>query len=109
MKPLSLEYTRSVLAQLQELPPDAGDEARVQTAARLRVLNWEPILLTDPSGFLEITREQLSAHIRQLTSRHTDLTEQHLSLLLYHYRLLQRLRRDEPEAWDKVNELMEDD
>jgi hypothetical protein len=43
------------------------------------------------------------------SSRPAATTSPNLNLLLYHYRLLRRLRDDEPEAWDEVNELMEDD
>ena len=72
-------------------------------------MNWQPTLLADPPDFLTLTKDKLKAFIEQLTANSKDLTEQHLSLLLYHYRLLQKLRNDEPEAWDEINELMEDD
>ncbi|HKL22090.1 MAG TPA: hypothetical protein VJ904_09805 [Tichowtungia sp.] len=50
----------------------------------------------------------LLATIKDLAEK-PKTTEQHLNLLFYHYALLQRLRRNQPEAWDEVNELMEDD
>lgn len=109
MKPLTPEYTAQVLQQLQELPPDAADAAIAETADRLKAMNWQPTLLADPTDFLTLTKDKLKTFIEQLTADGNDLTEQHLSLLLYHYRLLQRLRNDEPEAWDEINELMEDD
>jgi len=109
MKPLTPEYTKQVLQQIQELPPDLDKDAIEQTAERLEAKNWQPMLLTDVPDFLTITRDELYAYIEQLTADRDDLTEQHLSLLLYHYRLLQNLRNDKAEAWDEINELMEDD
>lgn len=109
MEPLTPEYTRSILQQIQELPPDAEPGAIEETAGRLNAMNWQPTLLTDYPDFVTTTRDELRQFIEELTDKRDDLTEQHLSLLLYHYRLLQRLRTDDPEAWDEVNELMEDD
>jgi hypothetical protein len=109
MKPLTPEYTEQILQQIAEFPPDAEEAAIHETADRLKAMNWQPTLLAGPPDFLTITRDQLKAFIEQLTAGRNDLTEPHLNLLLYHYRLLRRLRDDEPEAWDEVNELMEDD
>lgn len=109
MKPLTPEYTAQIQQQLQELPPDAAEATISETADRLAAMNWQPTLLADPPDFKTLTKDKLKAFIKQLTASSKDLTEQHLSLLLYHYRLLQRLRNDEPEAWDEINELMEDD
>lgn len=109
MKALTPEYTQQVLQQIQDLPPDAEVTAIEQTAEQLKAMNWQPILLTDLPDFVRFTKEKLLVFIEQLTANKQDLTEQHLSLLLYHYRLLQRLRNDESEAWDEINELVEDD
>ena len=32
-----------------------------------------------------------------------------MKIMLYHFKLLTRLRKNEPEAWDEVNELYEED
>lgn len=109
MKPLKDETIQTVLQDLETMK-DVSEEQIKQTAARLDAKNYQPMLLTDTPNFLNMTSDELAAHIQELVSaRRDELTEQHLNLLIYHFRLLQRLRRDEPEAWDEVNELMEDD
>ncbi|MBL7016738.1 MAG: hypothetical protein ISR84_04185 [Kiritimatiellales bacterium] len=110
MKPLTPEYTQVVLHKIEALPPDAPPEQIEQTAAALQAMNYQPTLLNDAPDFFHMTRSGLVQLIVDLTGTPgNELTEQHLSLLFYHYALLQRLRRNEPEAWDEVNELMEDD
>lgn len=110
MKPLTPEYTLEVLQQIESFSADAKPAKIEETAERLKSLNYQPMLLIDVPEFLKMTRTDLIRFIRNLTSqRKTDLTEQHLSLLLYHYRLLMRLRQNEAEAWDEVSELVEND
>lgn len=109
MNALTDQTIQNVLQELHTLD-DASAEQIAQTAEQLEAMSYEPILLTDTPDFLRMTSEDLSAHVQDLVSNHrNELTEQHLSLLVYHFKLLRRLRRDEPEAWDEVNELMEDD
>lgn len=109
MDKLTPKYTQNILSEIDALPPDADAVAIEQTVDRLNAMNYQPLLLTDTPQFLTFTTSGLREYIQQLTQTQKDLSEQHLSLLLYHYKLLQRLRRDEPEAWDEINELMEDD
>ncbi|MDK2857274.1 MAG: hypothetical protein PWQ29_509 [Verrucomicrobiota bacterium] len=109
MNALTADYTDQICKEIESLPEDA-DQSRIdETFQRLQAMNYQPILLVDAPGFLTMTRAGLLEFIRNLVKEQNGLTEQHLSLLVYHYRLLQRLRRDEPEAWDEINELMEDD
>jgi hypothetical protein len=109
MNALTADYTDQICKEIESLPEDA-DQSRInETLQRLQAMNYQPILLVDAPGFLTMTRAGLLEFIRNLVKEKNELTEQHLSLLVYHYRLLQRLRRDEPEAWDEINELMEDD
>lgn len=109
MKPLTPEYTQEILQQIQDLPADADAAAIEKAADQLKAMNWQPTLLVDYPDFITTTRSELTTFIEELTAQQDDLTEQHLSLLVYHYKLLQHLRNDEPEAWDEINELMEDD
>jgi len=93
-----------------------------QTAEVLKGMNYSPIILTDFDGFLSVNSSRFFPGLEQVLNA-PDVKESTLppgetqesfrhkkaSLLLYHYKLLNRLRRDEPEAWDEINELMEDD
>lgn len=109
MDKLTSQYTDKICEDIQALPDDASADQIQQAAERLDAMNYQPILLIEPEDFLHITKDQLISFIREKAQNNNELTEQHLNLLVYQYRLLQRLRRDEPEAWDEVNELMEDD
>lgn len=108
-EPTTPEFTQDILDQIQKLPPDSAEAAIQQTAQRLRNMNWEPTLLVTPPDFLTITKTRLLEFVAQLVVNGKEHTKQDLSLLLYHYRLLQNLRTDQPDAWDRINELMEDD
>jgi hypothetical protein len=108
MNPLTQEYTKTILEKIESLPPDPGPTSIEETAKELQAMNYQPMLLNDAPGFLELTKSGLVQMVVDVAEK-PDATEQHLSLLFYHYALLQRLRRNEPEAWDEVNELMEDD
>ncbi len=102
------EYTQGILHKIEVLPPDAAPAEIEQTAAELQAMNYQPTLLNEVPDFFHMTKPRLVQLVVDVAGR-PEATEQHLSLLLYHYTLLQRLRRNEPQAWDEVNELMEDD
>lgn len=108
MKALTAEYTQQVLKKIEALPQDASPQQIQQTADQLSAMSYQPMLLNDAPDFFHITKDRLGQMVNELANE-PNTTEQHLNLLVYHYELLQRLRRDEPEAWDEVNELMEDD
>jgi len=93
-----------------------------QTASVLKGMNYTPILLSDFDGFLSVSSAEFFPGLEQVINSpdvdasalppgETQESFRHkkVSLLLYHYKLLNRLRRGEPEAWDEINELMEDD
>jgi hypothetical protein len=109
MDKLTTEYAEKIIRKIESLPDDSPSEQIEQTAERLEAKSYQPILLAEPPDFLRITKGALLEFIRDLLSRQDDLTQQHLNMLLYQYRLLQNLRRDVPEAWDEINELMDDD
>jgi hypothetical protein len=110
MNPLTAETAWKVRKQITALPEDASAEKIESTAQQLEKMNFEPILLISPPDFLRSTKQRLVNFFdTTVIEQMSQLTEQHLSLLVYQYRLLQALRRDEAEAWDEINELMEDD
>jgi hypothetical protein len=108
MNPNTPEYTQGILHKIETLPPDAAPAEIEETARELRAMNYQPTLLNEVPDFFHMTKSSLIQQVVDVAGR-TDATEQHLNLLLYHYTLLQRLRCNEPQAWDEVNELMEDD
>lgn len=111
MEPLTPEHVETIRSQIEALPDDASDEQIEKTARRLESITYQPMLIVEPPDFLRITKARLLAFIDDLVANpgETELSEQHLNLLLHHYQLLQRLRRDDPEAWDDISELMEED
>lgn len=108
MNPNTPEYTQTILHKIEALPPDADPTAIEEAATELELMNYSPLLLNDVPNFLRIQKAELVQLIIDVAAE-PKTTEQHLSLLHYHYALLQRLRRREPEAWDEIHELMEDD
>ncbi|HSR88080.1 MAG TPA: hypothetical protein VLL07_03930 [Pontiella sp.] len=109
---------------LKAFPTDASDEKIEETASVLEGMNYEPVLILKAPGFLRMRRKELEAEIErviQMTTKElmaegfaenanfNEFKARHLQLLVYHYGLLCRLRTDDPEAWDIINELYEDD
>ena len=99
------------------------DPAKIEkTADVLKGMRYSPILLSDFEDFLTADSKRFFSELEKVlaspdvqeTSLPSGETQESFrskkaSLLLYHYKLLNRLRRDEKEAWDEINELMEDD
>ena len=111
MDQLTPQHAQAIRQQIEALPEDATSEQIEQAAQRLEKLDYQPMLIVEPPDFLRITKDRLLAFIDDLTANpgEKQLTEPHLNLLLHQYKLLQRLRRDDPEAWDQISELMEED
>jgi len=95
-----------------------------QTARELEGYHYEPTLVFDSPGFIRLDSAAAAREFERIVNLGADeardrgakdtddadrLIRQHLSLFVYHYRLLQRLRRGEAEAWDDVTEVQEED
>ncbi len=93
-----------------------------KTADVLEGMKYTPTLLTDFPGFLRVSSDAFFARVEEILNApdvdegdlppdetQDSFRERQVSMLIYHYKLLNRLRQDEPEAWDEINELMEDD
>lgn len=105
--------------------PDQPDVTRIQqTAARLEGLHFTPTLMLPVARFLYFSKTDLLEEIDRVSAlSEQEIHEQgieiqqeiheikleQIGLLVYHFKLLNRLRRDEPEAWDEVDELYGDD
>jgi hypothetical protein len=115
-----MEYDRTVFEQL---PEDAAALKIKRTAEGLNRYHYEPLLLLDAPDFIHWKKEDMLAEYDRVTalsldapeltavvgSTPSEVIEKQLSMLLYHYNLLCRLRADDATAWDIVHELYEDD
>ncbi len=99
---------------MNELPDDASDAQIENTAKVLDGKNFEPMLLIPTPGFVRMKKDDLREELRRVLALRADevsdeMKSKHVELLLYYYDLLCRLRLDQAEAWDTINELYEDD
>jgi hypothetical protein len=105
----------------RRLPKESNVE---NTARRLEKMHWTPELLVSTDDFPRIGRDSLVSMVEEVLSLDDDETERLIgavslgpersrftqaSMLVNAAELLWRLRADEPEAWDSINELYEDD
>lgn len=111
MNPLTPEHVQAIREQIGALPEDVSQEQIERTAQRLEGICYEPVLTREPPDYLRITKERLLSFVNELAnaSGEEEATEQDLNLLLHQYQFLQRLRQDDPTAWDEISELWEDD
>lgn len=109
---------------LREISEDAPQDKIEVAAKTLESKTYEPILLLKTPKFLRMKRADLEkeiARVRAMSDKEMmaegfaadadfdSFKAKHLQLLIYHYKLLCRLRNDDAEAWDTINELYEDD
>lgn len=109
---------------LKAFPEDAPTDKIESTARVLEGMNYEPVLLLKAPGFFRMGRQALEAEILRVNemtdeemmaeglavdANFPEFKAKHLQLLIYHYGLLCRLRSDEPEAWDIIYDLYEED
>ena len=109
---------------LKAFPNDAPAGKIGETARTLEGMAYEPVLLLKTPGFLHMGCKDLETEIARVNAmtdeemrsegfaadaNFSEFKAKHVQLLIYHYGLLCRLRADDPEAWDIINELYEDD
>ncbi|MDC7233496.1 MAG: hypothetical protein PQJ58_09710 [Spirochaetales bacterium] len=93
-----------------------------KTAEVLRGMRYNPILLSDFEDFLTVDSKRFFPELEKVLNSpdvpdgdlpagesQESFRDKKVSLLIYHYKLLNNLRRGELAAWDEINELMEDD
>lgn len=91
-----------------------------KTAVRLEKLNYSPPVMLPLSSFLRLTKYTLLEEIERILAmpdqeacalapnepkKCEDLRSQFISVEIFYYKLLIRLRQGDPEAWDEVDEL----
>jgi len=104
---------------IEEAQAFPAEEAKAveNTAADLARYHYEPVLLESVPNFTMLGREKLLSELAKLKVRVREgsddqaltMIAKQASLLMYHYRLLIRLRGNDPEAWDEISALYEDD
>jgi len=119
-----IEFLREARQEVKQLKDDASDSAVEETAKNLERAGYQPPFLMDIPGFIRMRKEDIFHHIGRIADMKDDkfknmpMTQDKtveevkrllIQMLIQHFSLLVRLRRDEPEAWDEINELYEDD
>jgi hypothetical protein len=91
-----------------------------QTAVRLEKLNYAPPVMIPVDSFLRLNRTSLLNEIENILQmpdeeacalapdepkKCQDLRVQFISVLIFYYEKLMRLRDGDPEEWDEIDEL----
>ena len=104
------EYIDKIIEEIKALPEDACKERIESTKSELEGYNYSPLFTLDVPNFFTTTKEDILKFVRSISeNRRNEIDEEDLSLIVYHYKLLQRLRCNDPESWDHVTELMDED
>ena len=107
---LDANYVKELTQQIIALPDDQDDTAIEVTRKELESYNYSPTLTIDVPDFLSATKADIANFIASLVeTRAGELNQEDVSLILYHYRLLQKLRCNDRESWEYVTELMDED
>lgn len=111
------------LDAVQRLPSHSPETIEA-TARRLEKIGYSPMLIIPVEDVLRVTKDDMIREVKRTASldpgdmaalgftEDSDLDAkkaQQLSLLRYLFALLSRLRSDDPEAWDEVSELYQED
>jgi hypothetical protein len=100
---------------------EAADDPQVieSTARELRRLNYDVGLDSEAKPFILMTKEDVLGEIGRVDTMGSEgvlASEEavaqkldRLSLLVYNFEILSRLRRDDGEAWDMIEELYGED
>ena len=103
-------FVKEIAQQITALPEDQSTGIIESTRKELEEYNYMPALTVDVPNFFSATKADIANFISSLIeTRATELSNEDLSLIMYHYKLLQRLRCNDPESWHVVAELMDED
>ena len=116
----TLEASVRGMEQLTSHTPE-----KIETTARqLEKIGYSPMLIIPVENFIRYTKDDVIREMKKTTSldesemaalgftdgsEHDARKAQQLSLLKYFFSLISRLRDDDPEAWNEVSELYQDD
>ena len=103
-------YWNKIIRELRDLPEDVCKDKIAQTKSELEGYHYSPLLTLEVPGFFTSTKEDVLSFLTGLPAdKRESLRQEDLSLIVYHYKLLQQLRCSDPESWDHVMALMDDD
>jgi hypothetical protein len=120
----NLQQTLDASVRAVEQLPSHSPETIEATAQRLEKIGYSPMLIIPVENVARFAKDdmiremQRTARLDQSDMAALGFTEdsdldarktQQLNLLRYHFALLSRLRSDDPEAWNEVSELYQDD
>jgi hypothetical protein len=114
------EKIENLKAEINNLPETHDAASIEQTARRLEGLNYSPPLVIPTATFVRLDRAALLEQVDAILAMEDaafcalapdnpgeceDLRVQYLTVILYHYRKLLKLRDGNPEEWDEIDEL----
>ena len=106
--------------EVRQLDDVFDDDNVEETAVRLKDLNFSPPVITPINTFLRMRNRELLVEIDRIlampdakacaiatesTKKCEDLRVQFITVLIYYYKKLLKLRKGDPEEWDEVDEL----
>lgn len=113
-----------IIKRIRTIEDRSSDQRVAQVAADLKRISFEPIMLIPADGLCSMRTDEVlelaertaamsDEEIGQLGLVFSDEPERvrvdQLKMLLHYFSLIVRLRADDPEAWDEIHELYEDD
>ena len=118
------EYAEEKKREIDRSASEWSAEQIERTASDLERLGYDPLFLIDVKGFVRFTAKEAKEAIDRILSMKDerlqelqagtnrsaeDLKQTTIGILVSQFTLLERLRAEEPEAWDEIHELYEDD
>jgi len=107
-------------AEVEELVDEHDDIVIEETAKRLEGLHYSPPVITPIDCFLRMKKGSILGEIDRIAvmpeqeacalapndkKKCEDLRLQYMSVVLYYYRKLIALRKNDAEEWDEIDEL----
>lgn len=106
--------------EIRALPDNAGQDVIEETARRLEAMNYSPPVIMDNGSFLRLKKDLLLGEIDRIlalpdaeacalapndSKKCEDLRLQFISVLIFYFKNLIRLRDGDLESWDEIDEL----
>ena len=120
----NLQQTLTAAIREVEQLPSHSPETIEATARQLEKIGYSPMLIIPVEDFIRFKKDDVIGEMKKTASlsggemaalgftdegEHRARKAEQLSLLKYFFSLVSRLRNDDPEAWNEVSELYQDD
>ena len=114
------QTSEEIKSEIKALPELTNQWEIEETAQRLERLHYAPVVSMKIGTFLRITKQGMLKEVERVLAlpdaeacamvpdqpiKCQGVKIQTLSILLYYYKILLRLREGDPEAWDSVGDL----